>query len=54
MFVFCEDTTCCHNDGTGCLAPVIVIKVTTGTREDGTNGAIDMCSNYRGKNDATD
>ena len=52
MIVFCDDTTCRYNDGTACRAPNIVIKVSTGTREDGTEGAVNVCSDYRSKEDA--
>lgn len=47
MIVFCDDDTCIHNDGTACRAPNIEIKLGHGTREDGSTGAINVCSDYR-------
>ena len=52
MIVFCDDDTCRHNDGTACRAPNIEIKVGTGSREDGSNGVVNICSDYRSKDNA--
>lgn len=50
MMVFCDDDTCRFNyDGIACRAPNITIKVGTGTREDLTVGAVNVCSDYRSK-----
>ena len=46
MFVFCEDHTCKHNNGEVCRLHSICMKVSVGVREDCSQGAINICSNY--------
>lgn len=52
MIVFCNDDTCIHNNGIACAAPNIVITVGNGTREDGSTGAINVCSDYEERTDS--
>ena len=54
MFVFCENHTCKHNNGEVCRLHIIHIKVSVGAREDCSQGAVNICSNYedRRKEDA--
>lgn len=51
MIVFCDDRTCRFNDGTGCTAKSIEITISTGIREDGSNGAVNICKQYRSRED---
>ncbi len=51
MIVFCDDHTCRNNDGNACRATTIIVKVSTGIADNGTEGPVNVCSDYRSRED---
>ena len=52
MIVFCENTSCVHNDGQACKLSVITLSLEYGEMKEGQRTIHNACQNYRGKEDA--